>query len=73
MSRAKLDTGVDWGVLAEPVSELFCLKWLKLEEGTYVRGAMWRYPIAETLFKRFLRAANAEDCGRSIRRPYRHL
>lgn len=26
-------------------------------------------PIAETLFRRFLSAAKAEDCGRSIRRP----
>jgi hypothetical protein len=30
------------GALGGPVSELFCLKWLKLEVGTYPRGAMWR-------------------------------
>lgn len=26
-----------------------------------------------TLLRRFLRAANAEDCGRSIKMPYMHL
>ncbi len=29
--------------------------------------------MALTLLRRFLSAANADDCGRSIRSPYRHL
>lgn len=40
---------------------------------TYTLGAIWRYPIELTAFKRFFRAAKAEDWGRSIKRPYRHL
>jgi hypothetical protein len=42
------------------------------EEGwtyEFVRGAMCRYPMAETLLRRFLRAAKAEDCGRSMSSP----
>lgn len=67
--RSKLDTGGPCWLLGGPVSELFCLKWLKLEEGTYVRGAMCRYPIALTLLSRFFSAANADDCGSNISRP----
>jgi hypothetical protein len=40
--RSKLDTGGPCWLLGGPVSELFCLKWLKLDWGTYVRGAMCR-------------------------------
>lgn len=65
---AKLLPGVPDGVpvlLEEPTSELFCLKWFRVgeEEDTYVfaRGAICRYPIADTLLRRFLRAAKADD------------
>jgi hypothetical protein len=34
---------------------------------------MCRYPIELTLLSRFLSAAKADDWGRSIKRPYRHL
>jgi hypothetical protein len=40
---------------------------------THVRGVVCRYPMELTLLSRFLRAANAEDCGKSIRIPYMHL
>lgn len=34
---------------------------------------MCNKPIAETELSRFFSAANALDCGRSIKRPYKHL
>ena len=43
------------------------------EGRTYGLGAICKYPIELTLFKRFLSAAKADDWGSSIRRPYRHL
>lgn len=36
-------------------------------------AGVWRRPMAETEFRRFLSAAKAEDWGRSMRSPYRHL
>lgn len=43
------------------------------EDDTYVLGAICKYPMALTLFNLFFNAAKAEDCGRSMRSPYRHL
>ena len=43
------------------------------EEDTYGLGAMCRYPTELTLFKRFFKAAKADDWGKSIKSPYRHL
>lgn len=40
---------------------------------SYLRGAICKYPIELTLLSRFFNAANAEDCGKSIRIPYMHL
>jgi hypothetical protein len=36
-------------------------------------GGVCRRPMAETELRRFFSAAKADDCGRSMRRPYRHL
>lgn len=52
--------------------------WLKVKgyfwrKETYLLGAVCRYPMELTLFNRFFKAANAEDCGRSMRIPYMHL
>jgi hypothetical protein len=44
-----------------------------MEEDTYGLGAIWRYPIELTLLSRFLSAAKAEDWGKSINSPYKHL
>jgi hypothetical protein len=74
LGRSKPDADGPCGALEVPTSELFCLKWFRvLDWGTYVRGAMCRYPMADTLFSLFFRAANADDWGRSMRSPYRHL
>ena len=44
-----------------------------VEGGTYVgpprASEGWRSPMAETELRRFLRAAKADDWGRSMRRP----
>ena len=72
--RSNPDAEGPCGALEVPTSELFCLKWFRvLDWGTYVRGAMCRYPIADTLFSLFFSAAKADDCGRSMRSPYKHL
>jgi hypothetical protein len=36
-------------------------------------AGVWSSPMAETELRRFLSAAKAEDWGRSISSPYRHL
>jgi hypothetical protein len=42
-------------------------------EAVGIDAGVWSRPIADTEFRRFFRARKAEDCGRSISSPYRHL
>lgn len=41
--------------------------------GVGSEAGVWSRPIADTELRRFFNAAKAEDCGKSISSPYRHL
>lgn len=38
-----------------------------------IEAGVWSNPIAETLLRRFFNAPKADDWGKSIKSPYRHL